>query len=179
MSDTTWLLATPFGRFLSVDPILGNLLQPQSWNRYAYVLNNPINRIDPSGMKMECVTKDDGSEECTIIPDPPPPPAPKPEPKLSESMAEWLKERWNSMQHEAGNLEYLRWRDAPILRPKRDVPCKSYGERFLQSFAETNGLPGLTAPTGLGIMTAGKTAQVTGGVFSGQVFVVRRLVGAF
>jgi RHS repeat-associated protein len=40
------------GRFLSVDPALdlktaiGN---PQSWNRYAYVLNNPIGRIDPDG----------------------------------------------------------------------------------------------------------------------------------
>ena len=38
-------------RFLSPDPVLGNLLQPQSWNRYAYVLNNPVNLIDPSGLQ--------------------------------------------------------------------------------------------------------------------------------
>jgi RHS repeat-associated protein len=39
-----------FGRFLSVDRHLGNLLQPQSWNRYAYVLDNPVNFVDPNGM---------------------------------------------------------------------------------------------------------------------------------
>ena len=39
------------GRFLSVDP--GNdvdLAQPQSWNKYSYVRNNPVNYTDPSGM---------------------------------------------------------------------------------------------------------------------------------
>jgi len=38
------------GRFLSPDPILGSLLTPQSWNRYAYVLNNPTNLVDPYGL---------------------------------------------------------------------------------------------------------------------------------
>jgi RHS repeat-associated protein len=37
------------GRFLSVDPVEGDPQNPQSWNRYAYVRNNPINRIDPTG----------------------------------------------------------------------------------------------------------------------------------
>jgi RHS repeat-associated protein len=37
------------GRFLSVDPVLGNAPRPQTWNRYAYVANNPINRVDPDG----------------------------------------------------------------------------------------------------------------------------------
>lgn len=38
------------GRFLSVDPLLDkkrSIREPQSWNRYSYVINNPINRIDP------------------------------------------------------------------------------------------------------------------------------------
>jgi RHS repeat-associated protein len=39
------------GRFFSPDPVLGNLLQPQSWNRYAYVLNAPINFTDPYGLE--------------------------------------------------------------------------------------------------------------------------------
>jgi RHS repeat-associated protein len=40
-----------WGRFLSVDPVWvsADLRQPQSWNRYSYVRNNPINRIDPDG----------------------------------------------------------------------------------------------------------------------------------
>lgn len=40
------------GRFLSVDPSMdlkANLPNPQRWNRYSYVSNNPINKIDPDG----------------------------------------------------------------------------------------------------------------------------------
>ena len=40
------------GRFTSADPLIasGRASMPQSWNRYAYVLNNPLNLIDPSGL---------------------------------------------------------------------------------------------------------------------------------
>lgn len=39
------------GRFLSVDPIMPveAMRSPQLWNRYSYVGNNPMNRIDPTG----------------------------------------------------------------------------------------------------------------------------------
>jgi RHS repeat-associated protein len=39
------------GRFLSVDPTWSSadLGQPQSWNRYAYVENNPVGKVDPDG----------------------------------------------------------------------------------------------------------------------------------
>jgi len=37
------------GRFLSADTIVPNPTNPQSFNRYSYVRNNPINRVDPSG----------------------------------------------------------------------------------------------------------------------------------
>ncbi|HYI08175.1 MAG TPA: RHS repeat-associated core domain-containing protein [Thermoanaerobaculia bacterium] len=39
------------GRFLSVDPTWesADLGKPQSWNRYSYVLANPINATDPDG----------------------------------------------------------------------------------------------------------------------------------
>jgi len=37
-------------RFLSVDPIGGDPRQPQSWNAFSYVLNNPMNLVDPYGM---------------------------------------------------------------------------------------------------------------------------------
>jgi RHS repeat-associated protein len=44
--------ASAQGRFLSVDPLLASadLASPQSFNRYAYVENNPINLTDPDGM---------------------------------------------------------------------------------------------------------------------------------
>ena len=36
-------------RFLTVDPAPGVLAEPQSLNRYVYSLNDPINKLDPSG----------------------------------------------------------------------------------------------------------------------------------
>ena len=40
------------GRFTSPDPFGGSMspASPQSFNRYSYVGNNPVNRIDPSGL---------------------------------------------------------------------------------------------------------------------------------
>jgi len=40
------------GRFLSVDPLIVSEINasiPQSWNRYAYVGNNPLKNVDPTG----------------------------------------------------------------------------------------------------------------------------------
>lgn len=38
-------------RFLSTDPLNGNPREPQSWNRYAYVLNRPTTHVDPFGLE--------------------------------------------------------------------------------------------------------------------------------
>ena len=37
------------GRFLTTDPIVGEPWSGQSWNPYSYVVNNPLNYVDPSG----------------------------------------------------------------------------------------------------------------------------------
>ncbi|HYC59154.1 MAG TPA: RHS repeat-associated core domain-containing protein [Thermoanaerobaculia bacterium] len=37
------------GRFLSVDPVLGDPAEPQTWNRYAYARNSPLVFTDPTG----------------------------------------------------------------------------------------------------------------------------------
>jgi RHS repeat-associated protein len=38
------------GRWLSPDPLAGDISNPQSLNRYAYVLNNPATLTDPTGL---------------------------------------------------------------------------------------------------------------------------------
>ncbi|MFB3922567.1 MAG: RHS repeat domain-containing protein [Terriglobia bacterium] len=66
-------------RWLSPDPLAGDILNPQSLNRYAYALNNPTNLIDPLGLFCkkgeECPTGDDAN---TIDTDDLPGPGPSP-----------------------------------------------------------------------------------------------------
>jgi RHS repeat-associated protein len=38
------------GRFVSADPVLGHMSSPQTLDRYAYAVNNPMRFADPSGM---------------------------------------------------------------------------------------------------------------------------------
>ena len=46
--------SSQYGRFLSTDPLAGDITDPQTLNKYAYVRNNPIGYVDPSGMDHEC-----------------------------------------------------------------------------------------------------------------------------
>jgi len=41
------------GRFMSLDALMGEVTEPQSLNRYAYALGNPVMGVDPSGMSCE------------------------------------------------------------------------------------------------------------------------------
>jgi RHS repeat-associated protein len=43
-----------YGRFFSLDPVMGSLTSPQSWNRFTYVRNNPMNGVDPDGRQQMC-----------------------------------------------------------------------------------------------------------------------------
>lgn len=40
------------GRFTTTDPLLasGKPITPQTWNRYSYVINNPLRFVDPTGL---------------------------------------------------------------------------------------------------------------------------------
>ncbi|MFN0141771.1 MAG: RHS repeat domain-containing protein [Pyrinomonadaceae bacterium] len=44
-----------FGRFSSPDPLMASAKTgaPQTWNRYIYVINNPLKYVDPTGMILE------------------------------------------------------------------------------------------------------------------------------
>jgi RHS repeat-associated protein len=41
--------ASSLGRFMAVDPVGGTASNPQSWNRYSCVRNNPLRYTDPTG----------------------------------------------------------------------------------------------------------------------------------
>jgi RHS repeat-associated protein len=56
----------PFiGRMTSADPVVGDPLNGQTWNRYSYVWNNPLAYTDPTGYCPNCIG--------TVNPEPPQP----------------------------------------------------------------------------------------------------------
>jgi RHS repeat-associated protein len=56
------------GRFTTPDPVGGSKANPQSMNQYAYVLNNPLAYVDPTGLVVEWHDSKakckDGETEC-------------------------------------------------------------------------------------------------------------------
>jgi RHS repeat-associated protein len=44
-------------RFVSIDPAAGAAENPQTWNRYAYALNNPYKYVDPDGREVDAIFK--------------------------------------------------------------------------------------------------------------------------
>jgi RHS repeat-associated protein len=57
------------GRFTSVDPLMASatVRNPQTWNRYAYVLNNPLALVDPDGMKEISVEDCRKDSKCIVV----------------------------------------------------------------------------------------------------------------
>jgi len=59
--------ASSLGRFMTPDPagdFVADASNPQSWNLYAYVLNNPLRFIDPTGMVLcDYGPSDNGGED--------------------------------------------------------------------------------------------------------------------
>jgi RHS repeat-associated protein len=53
------------GRWLTPDPLAGNILNPQSLNRYAYVMNNPTTFTDPLGLLVP-IGENPFSPGCTV-----------------------------------------------------------------------------------------------------------------
>jgi RHS repeat-associated protein len=43
------------GRMVSADPVVGDPLNGQTWNRYSYVYNNPLAYADPTGYCPNCI----------------------------------------------------------------------------------------------------------------------------
>jgi RHS repeat-associated protein len=71
--------STLVGRFLSPDPVIAKLGDPQVLNRYSYVRNNPLIFVDPTGLQM-------------IPPEPPPTPPLTPTPVILPIVEELIPE---------------------------------------------------------------------------------------
>ena len=59
--------SSQFGRFMSPDPIffqVSMLADPQQWNEYAYVRNNPLSLVDPTGEAIELTCQDTDPDKC-------------------------------------------------------------------------------------------------------------------
>jgi RHS repeat-associated protein len=58
--------ASSLGRFMTPDPMGGYLENPQSLNKYAYVLNNPTSLTDPTGLDsyLSCTQTKDNASTC-------------------------------------------------------------------------------------------------------------------
>jgi RHS repeat-associated protein len=54
---------TTTSRFISADPLVSSPLFGQSYNRYAYALNNPLSYLDPLGLEDSRVEKRDGNND--------------------------------------------------------------------------------------------------------------------
>jgi RHS repeat-associated protein len=78
-SDATGLMyfnaryySQTLGRFVSADTIVPGAGEPQAFNRYAFVFNNPLKYYDPSGHAS--IPSCAGKPDCGIKDDPPQPP---------------------------------------------------------------------------------------------------------
>jgi len=56
--------SSSLGRFMTPDPLGGSLANPQSLNKYAYALNNPLRFTDPTGLYVCADDPKDGSSHC-------------------------------------------------------------------------------------------------------------------
>ncbi|MDD5222998.1 MAG: MopE-related protein [bacterium] len=57
--------SSKLGRYMTADPVSGSPNDPQTYNPYPYVANNPVNLIDPEGLEATCkYSQSTGSLSC-------------------------------------------------------------------------------------------------------------------
>lgn len=160
---------------------------PWSWNKYSYVRANPVGSFDPSGLltKQECTelwkgtvdgdycvlpngkryfidgNQSGGTEEIGVTaPDPG-----DPEPNDARAVINWL--RWRRIQNHGPVIDYIG--DGAGPDRERTPWLRCFVQNVSSNVKQTNSaIPGLAAPTGLGMVTARKMAQDLGTLTIGE-----------
>lgn len=157
------------GRMLSPDPIMAGFPNPQTLNRYAYVIGNPLKYIDPTGMVIECSSDEEkggriiceDDEEVEVITE-----APEQDPVRDprQGLNDLMRGRFTLGLDGTIPLNLAgRSQEAPRRIPTAQRSCPSFTDRFSYRFNRTNdAIPGVLAPFGATIFTAGTTAEALG-----------------
>jgi RHS repeat-associated protein len=129
------------GRFVSEDP---TVFGGKDVNLYAYVKNNPINFIDPTGLELEQLRK-----ALQQLP-----------PNAFQPSGPGI---FQALFGDGGVFTKPTIEEFFSAKERARRPCKRFGERFWESFSDTNqAIPGVAAPIGTTIITAPGAAQITG-----------------
>ncbi len=144
--------ASNLGRFISPDPGWLTAIDPQNpqtWNQYAYVMNNPLVFTDPTGM--DCSYNPDNyaglSGTCDGVGDPEPQSGPQSD-----------QNGGNCVSDGSGNLKCDAWKPGIPITPPSQLPCTpscpvimagpfDLGTRFARQIWAQVGQPSKQAPS--------------------------------
>ena len=115
------------GRFLSADTLVPSPGNPQSLNRYSYVLGNPLRYVDPTGHMQACAAGDIGGgcgsagtgtppPTSVAVPVPTPSQVATPAPPSSQAGPN-ATDIWRSAQRLIPNIELGNWGQEPFSFP--------------------------------------------------------------
>jgi RHS repeat-associated protein len=155
------------GRFVSPDPLLasGRPAVPQSWNRYTYVLNNPLKFVDPNGTeeREDTLPGQTAQQPATQPPAQQPTPAPAPISPPQDLVASIM----NALSQVTFTLNGQEGTGVMQLDQKiNDQIMGALNETFargVETGALTSATNGLVVPTTVGTQAAvGLSANVSG-----------------
>jgi len=108
------------GRFTQPDNVVPSLGNPQTFNRYSYVVNSPINYIDPSG-NIPCMKSIIIDDQITCM-------TPYPEPDLlnfetGEGVA-WDEAEKKQLEEDAEDVDYITKKTKEDFKAARELAKK-------------------------------------------------------
>ncbi len=117
-------------RFLSPDPVRGNVFSPQSLNLFAYVGGNPTNFVDPWGLMPQSFAPRYLADEVDVFGEDPCPEAPK---GMDCDTWEALKKFWEEASERHAVGRYDRWEFLGDCQSYAGAVCVAQGNLWVES----------------------------------------------